>query len=450
MTTIPEPATTAETPQPNFRRAVVLMSATSFLLPLGGLVTAPVIARALGADGRGEMAAALAPAALMLNVATLGLPDAVPSRLATRPRATRVALVWSSLVTVALGAVCVAATLLVLPFLSAGDQELGELILFAAAWTIPALVVGVFRGAAIGRQMWVAVSLERAIQTVLRVGVFTAFWLLGILDVFTAVALSVAFPIVVGLVYLGLLRKPPPNRDQPTDDPRVFAPVMRYGAHVWLGSVASMLLNRLAPLLMVPLSTAADLGLYTVATTISDVPLIVALAVQSALFGVNSQSRDAGMLTATARLTLLLGFIGSGAMALTVPLWVVPLFGAEFADAVIPTIMLLASAVICIPSLMAAGALSAWGRPGLRSLGLVVTLVVNLLALVLTVPTWGVYGACWTSILSNVVMSLFMVIAAARVLKVSGGRFVLVGGADVRRLYRELVRVMRRVLRRRR
>lgn len=443
-----EPTTDNEQKDPGFRRAVLLMTTTSFLVPLGGLVTAPIIARALGTDGRGEMAAALAPAALMLNVATIGLPDALTYFLAKRPSITRRALLWSSLATIVLGFAFLGVTWWALPFLSAGDSRLGELILFASACTIPALVVGVFRGAATGRQMWLTVAIERIVLTVLRVALFTAFWLFDILDVFAAVAISVAIPIVVGFVYLALLRRPPDDEDQDLGDERVVKPLLGYGMNVWFGSVASMLLNRLAPLLMVPLSTTVDLGLYTVASTIADTPLLVALAVQNTLFGVNSRTSDAKLVTDTSRLTLLLGFIGSALMAVTLPLWLAPLFGDEFADALWPTIMLLAAAVICIPSLMAASGLSAWGRPALRSLGLLLSVVVNVIAFVLTVPTWGVYGACWTSILTSAFMTAVMVGMASRVLGVSAWSFFAIGRADFARTWREVRLVLGRFRRR--
>ena len=85
--------------EPTFRRAVVLMSATSLLVPAAGVVTAPILAHARSVDGRGELAAALAPAALMLNAATLGLPDSLTYHIAKVPQIARSVLARASLVT---------------------------------------------------------------------------------------------------------------------------------------------------------------------------------------------------------------------------------------------------------------------------------------------------------------------------------------------------------------
>ncbi|GAB3196474.1 hypothetical protein GCM10027261_19270 [Geodermatophilus arenarius] len=438
-------ATTTGEPQ-TFRRALVLMTATSFLVPAAGVLTAPILARALDTAGRGELAAAQAPAALMLAVATLGLPDALTYHLAKRPGRTRAALSWGSLITSALGIVCVLVTWAALPFLSAGTRELGRLILLAAALTIPALVVGVFRGAATGRQMWGAVAAERLLTTLARVGGLVALWSFGELTVLTALLVGALTPVVAGVAYWRLLLPVPADAGQRASSTELVKDLTSFGSKVWVGSIASMLLARVGQIFMVPLSSVEDLGLYTVASTISDVPLIVALAIQNALFGVNSKTTDAAQLTATTRATLLVGFGGCAALGVTLPLWIGPLFGEAFTAATVPTLMLLLSAVLCIPGLLAASGVAAWGRPGLRSLGLGITLVVNTVAFLVLVPLFGVYGACWTSLLNNVVLTTFMVIAASRVMGVPIGDFIAVRRGDLQRVCAEFLRLLRRLV----
>jgi O-antigen/teichoic acid export membrane protein len=438
---------------PTLRRAAMLMIASSFLVPAAGLLTAPVLARALSTDGRGEFAAALAPSLLMLAAATLGLPDALTYHLAKQPRFTREALKWSTMTTLALGVVCLAVIWLVLDFLSGGSRELSRLIMLAAAFAVPALVINVFRGAATGRQMWNRVAAERIVNAVLRVVGFGLLFVSHDLTVLAAVLVGVVVPIVAGVVYWPLLRRSDHLADIDDSETEVgelggsrsvLSVLVAFGSKIWLGSVASMLLNRIAPLLMTPLSTVEDLGLYSVATTISDVPLIVALAVQGALFGVNSKARDAEQITGMSRLTLLAGLGGCIVMGSTLPFWIGPLFGREFLPALVPTLILLASALVCMPGLSASTGLSAWGRPGLRSIGLAVTLVANLVTFVLLVPTLGVYGACWTSLVSNLVFSVFTVLACRRIMNVTARSFFLVRASDVRRAWHEGVLVLRR------
>ncbi|WP_084130358.1 oligosaccharide flippase family protein [Demequina sp. NBRC 110055] len=416
---------------PGYRRATVLMTSTSMLVPLGGLVTAPVLAQGLGAAGRGELAAALAPATLMLGVATLGLPEALTFFIAKRPSITRRALGWATLATVGLGAVSVALVWTLLPFLSAGDPDLARLILVATIWNVPALVVAVLRGAATGRQWWGLVAWERIALTVARVGVLFALLLAERLTVETAVLASVIMPVLSGLVYVALLRRPPAGDDHEVDDPRIAAPMFRYGTVVWLGSIASMVIGRLAGLLMLPMAGAEALGLYTVATTIADVPLVVALAVQGTLFGVSSRASDASRVTATSRISLLVGLTGVTVMGASLPWWLGPLFGEEFMAAAWPTVILLTSAVVLVPGLMASSGLAAWGRPALRSAALVASLVVHLATFLLFVPAWGAWGAAWSGIAGTTALTAISVLAGARVLGVSSRAFLVPGRADM-------------------
>ncbi len=413
------------------------MTLSSFVVPAGGVLTAPILAQALGATGRGELAAALAPAALILPVATLGLPDAMTSLLARHPRLTRRALAWATLVTTGLGALCLIGALFALPFLSAGNSDLAHLIVFSTAMTIPALVVGPFRGAAVGRQMWGFVAVERVVNAFLRIIVFGVLWMLGDLTVFLALLVSCVTPLVAALVYWRLLTRPPQDDTEEPFSGGTLRPLVSFGAKIWFGAVAEMLLGRIGQVLMTPLSSSQDLGLYIVASTISDVLLVVAIAIQGALYGLNSKSNDASRVTATARLTLIVGFVPGLLIAGSLPWWISPVFGAEFVGAVVPTIMLLVSALICIPGLMAAAGLSAWKRPALRSSGLVLSLVVNIGAFVLLVPRLGVIGACWTSILTNVLMTGFMILVASRIMGVRARDFVLPRRADVVMLWRE-------------
>ena len=109
----------------------------------------------------------------------------------------------------------------------------------------------------------------------------------------------------------------------------------------------------------------------------------------------------------------------------------------------------MSSAVICTPGLMANMGISAWGRPGLRSAGLVITLVVNMSMFVLLVPRMGVIGACWTNILTNAVMASYMVVTASRLMGVRVRDFVVVRTSDLVQARREVLRLLGHLRRRR-
>ena len=205
-----------------------------------------------------------------------------------------------------------------------------------------------------------------------------------------------------------------------------------------------MLIARTGQVIIAPLSNVSELGLFTVAVAISDVPLIAAFAMRDALFGLNAKVNDAAQITTTSRMTVLLGAVGCIGLGATLPLWLGIIFGRQFEDAMVPAWMLMFSAIICIPGLMAAAGLSAWGRPGLTSLGMVLTLVANVVSLVLLVPRFGAIGAASASIVSNVVLVSYMVGAASRTIGVSAADFVVVRRSDVARVWQLGAHVIRR------
>jgi len=423
------------------------MSVTSLLVPLVGVIVAPILARAFDPQDRGVLAAAIAPATLMLAVATLGLPDALTFHLAKRPAAQKLLLRYATVLTIAVGLLFAIAVWLFLPFLSAGSHVLAQLILVAASITVPGLVVNIWRGAAVGLQQWNAVALERVVQAVVRLAAFGLLFVLGLLSLPVAVAINVLTPLLAGLVYVPLLLKSQRSErpSSPGEDRALVRQFVRYGSNVWLGSIASMLLARASQLLMVPLSSARDLGLFSVAITIADLPLVLTLAVQPALFGVNSRRSDPEALTQVSRLMLLLVAVGCTVVGLALPLLIGPVFGTDYVDATWPTVLLLVAALISVPGLMAGTALSAWGRPGLRSVGLAIALVLNLGVFVWSVPIVGVYGACWSGIVSNAGLSLFLTVCAARTSHVRFSDFYALRAADVVRLRDETVRVLHAV-----
>ena len=428
-----------------FRRAMLVMTASSMLVPVVGIVTAPILAQALGVAGRGEAAAAVAPNLLVVSVATLGLPEALTFHLAKRPHSSRVALWWASLFSAALGAACLIGVFFATSFLSAGDEELADLMVLGTALAIPALFVNLLRGAASGRQMWTAVALERISNSVLRLVALAVLALTGHLDVLNAVLVMTIAPVVAGAVYWKLALAPPVPPAELGPQPRIASALLSFGSKIWLGAVASMLMARLSQLLVIPLSDAAQLGILVVAITISDVPFIVAQTVRDVVFGADSARADPERLALTARLTTLIALAGSLVLGGSLPLWISRLFGEGFEEAIGPTWLLLASSVILVPGLIAGAGLASAGRPGLRSMALVVALVTNLVGLVVLVPPLGALGAAAAALLGSAFSTAFGVVMVSKLVSMPAVAFLLPRRSDVDVLSAEGMRAVRRV-----
>jgi O-antigen/teichoic acid export membrane protein len=432
----------------SYRRAMVLAVGTSLLIPVVGLVTAPILTHSLGVAGRGEAGAALAPNLLIVGGATLGLPAALTFYLAKHPHLSRIALGWAAAAATLLGLLALAGVWLARPFLSAGDADLSELMIVGAWLALPALLVGLLRGAAAGRQLWRAVALEKTVSTFLRLVLLGGAALLGRLDVETAVLIMCLAPVVAGLVYGGLLRRPP-DRTEPVlaSQRQVARDLLGFGSQVWLGSVAIMLMARLSQLLVTPLSNVEQLGLLIVAITISDVPYIVTQTVREVIFGVNSADSDVERLLTTSRIATVCAVVGSLVLGGTLPLWIEFVFGEGFGGATPSTWLLLVAACTAVPGLIAGAAVDSAGRPGLRSVALTIALVANLVGLLLLVPPLGAVGAAIASLVSTLVSTVVVVISASRLQQTRVRDFIVPRKSDVAVVRMSIVGLVRRVRR---
>src|SRR4051812_49233962 len=81
--------------------------------PFAAIVTSPILARSLGVEGRGEIAAATAPYMLGIVVATMGIPEAVTYFVARNQREVHSIVVKAAFLSMAAASVAV---VMILPF----------------------------------------------------------------------------------------------------------------------------------------------------------------------------------------------------------------------------------------------------------------------------------------------------------------------------------------------
>jgi O-antigen/teichoic acid export membrane protein len=381
-------------------RGISITVIGNFIPPVAALATQPILARSLGVDGRGEVAAATAPLLLAIIVLGLGVPETLTFFVARHAPRVRT-LAWRSLVTLvvsgALG--CLAVFALSVP-LSGGDEQLAQLMLIATVALVPALVVTGLRGIAAGRRQWVLIATERVSSALLRLAAITILAATGRLDVVTATVTIAVTTFLGGFAYLHLLRPQhprPPSAAARTDLPRFHL----YAGQVWLGAAAGILYSRLDQLLLTPLSSSYELGIYAVAASVAEVILIVNLAIRDVVFAVESGDPDDARASRAARISTLITLVLGGSLAAVCP-WAIPLFfGSDFSGAVSVTLILIAAAVLGNPGSVAGAILSGRGKPGLRSISLTIGLALNLAAVLVLVPSYGAKGAAFATLIAS-------------------------------------------------
>jgi O-antigen/teichoic acid export membrane protein len=326
--------------------------------------------------------------------------------VARHPRLLAAATARASLLVVVAGVLATGVCLLAAGLLAGGDGSLADLISLAALAVVPTLLVLVLRGAAAGRHRWRLVGAEQAAGALLRLLALAVLAVLGHLTPFTATIVFAATPVLAGLVYLRLGRglrledSGPETADgsAPSAHPRVL---LGFGLRIWLGSLTGVLLARLDQVLMTPLSSTYQLGLYAVAVNIGEVVLIAASAIRDVTFAADAADRDTDRLAASARISGLLSGAVAVVLAIGVPIGIPIVFGADFAPAAAAAWWLLAALALTAPGSVAGAGLSGRGRPGLRSTSLAIGCAANVIALLMLVPVLGATGAAIATFLGN-------------------------------------------------
>lgn len=372
--------------------------------PLVALITGPILARSLGVDGRGAVAAATAPLALIITVATFGIPEAVTWTVARSPRLARNASRRGFLLLGAGGLVATGGVFLASTWLSGGDSYVAFLIDVAALAIVPSLLVGIMRGIASAMHRWNLVAAERILASVLRLLVLIPFWLTGTLTPLVATLTIAGMPIVGALVYVGLLRGLHPRAPSVPRESTTGG-LLNYGMRLWVGSLSGILLSRIDQVLMTPLAGTYQLGLYVVAVNVSELPLIINQAVRDVSFVSDAKESIDERLAASARISTALCAMAGLFLGVTMLWWLPLLFGHGFAASIPIAAVLLVAVVLGTPGSIAGSGLSARGRPGLRSVSLTIACVINIGLIVLLTPPMGAMGAALATLAGNLISS---------------------------------------------
>ncbi|AMB59581.1 oligosaccharide flippase family protein [Microterricola viridarii] len=423
-------------------RSVAIATLGNLGAPLAAFISAPILARVLGVDDRGEVAAITAPFLLAVSALTIGLPEAITYFASKRPASARRVLRQGTLMLAAVGLLGSLALLWLMPLLIPGVD--GVTSACVALALIPSLVLGGVRGYAAGLGAWKQISIERTFGALARLAAVVA---LAWLDVLTIESASLAIAVTTfagGICYIPLLLSRRSPRDAP-DELGEIAPrnLLSFGSRLWFGSLAGVLLSRLDQTLMIPLSSPHQLGLYAVAVSVSEVTLVFNSAVRDVIFAAESGGTNEARLTLAARASTMLTFVMCAAVGILSTWWLAPVFGEEFAPAIAIVHVLLIGVVLGNPGSVAGAGLSARGRPELRSYALVVACIVNVGLVVLLVPTLGAMGAAIATVAGNTAAGGMCIFWMRRVFGVPVLEFLGVRWSDVV----ELTALARRLVR---
>lgn len=376
----------------------------NLLPPVVSIVTAPILASSLGVEGRGEVAAATAPLMLALAVSAFGIPEATVNKIARYPESYQNIIKNSIILIIIAGALGTCGVIFSSGYLSGGNAETQHLIILATTALLPSLVIAVLRSAAMGLHLWKAVTLSRIFDAVIRLVSVALLAVTGELSIISAMAVISFSPVVSGILLIPYLKNEKLTLERRRRKITKLS-LIDFGLRLWVGGLSGVVLTRISQVLMVPLATSYDLGLYVVAVSLAEVPLVVNSAVREVIFSSESAESADERVGLASRLSTGATICIALVIGLTQGYWLEPLFGEGFAEAANILLVLLAATVLGNPGSVAGAALSGRGRPGLRSISLFVAATVNLLLVITLVPAMGAIGAAWATMVGNLIAS---------------------------------------------
>lgn len=387
----------AASPRGGFARTAFWTSASAAVLPLLALVTGPLLARALGPEGRGEMAAAIAPVFVLVFVASMAVPEAVVYAVARLHVPLRRTAFVAALLLLVYGTVAALGLFLVSPLLLRNAPNIVSLER-TICWFLPALMLGeMLRYAVTGARQFRLANIERVTMALARLIVLVALFMAGALTTAAAVWVNVLVSLSV-VVLLPALLKSTRDKAQAVPVPALARRLALFGLLGWGGAAANLISRRLDLALLAALTTPRQIGYYAVAVSLAEVLSLVVAAMKNVLFAEVSRRGNLALIARVSR--TLVGVISPLALAgvIVAPIVVRLLFGDRFAPATdMARVLLLATVPFSLEVMMAAGLLSL-GLPGRRSVGQVVAAVVTVVGLFVLVPRLGALGAAWTSL----------------------------------------------------
>ncbi|OZD10787.1 hypothetical protein CH253_29695 [Rhodococcus sp. 06-156-3C] len=353
------------------------------------LVSAPIVARALHPEGRGETAAAIAAFYIVPILLCLGLPLEV-RRLAAlgngydANRTARMLALAMLPVSAAIGWILSTTVFGGLDGNARTAVWVGIAIAPFTIWWMCDLSI------LIAERRFVATALLELMLQLVFVPTILAGWLTGVCTVAFVLWANIAG--TVATTVLGALL----SRTRLLGSLSAMGRTIRSSLTFAGSAAAEAASNRLDLVVALPLLGAFQTGLYSAAVTLSTLPMAIAYALGASFFTDFAESEPAVVQRAQqagARVSLAVGFAASTAVAIASPVAVYVLFGSKFYGAIGPAVVLLFGTSMMISSQVLNMGLVATSRGISMTVVQLIGLTVGVCLLLALGGPFGAWGA---------------------------------------------------------
>ncbi len=405
-------------------RAGIVTYVFAGLTLVANLVTGVAMARALGPDGRGIAFALVTVSQLAGFALSMGVGQSLSYFIARRPQDGPTLLSTWVVMLLPLTALAIGATELLLPVIFTSDD--GEAVSIGRWFMLTiTLVVGLELnyGLLLGVHEYLLYNVLRLAQPALTAVAFVVLWALDAMTVQSAlIAASAASALVL---VVGLARSVRRIGVGPVDL-RLGRTTLWYGARGQGATVANHVTARLDVAMLPAFVSAASVGLYSVATSVSLIVYQLANTFAGLVIPAAARDPERGPIKVVASFWASLAIAGAGAVVLA--LLAQPLlglvYGADFEDASTSLLLLLPGGVLFAGSSILNAGIYAAGRPFTATCTQILGMVVTVVGLVVFLAGGGVTAAAIVSSVSYATIFVSSLIAYRRVAGLSWGELV--------------------------
>ena len=390
---------------PSFARSAAFTYGAQLGAAVLSLLSVLIVARALGAEGRGHVAFLTAMTFLTANLATFGVQEAIGNFAASEPRLRRALASNAVLLSLLLGgiAVGVLSTLIALVPGVAGDSNpTVRLIAFAF---IPAILLQIFLRFLVQADYgFMVTNAAYVLAPTLNVVGNGLFYALGILSVNSAVGWWLAGQTLETVLLAWYVQRRLAGFGRP--DVGLARQALRFGVRAHPGRVMLLGNYRLDQWLLGAIAGPRELGVYSVAVAWAEALwyLPTALAAVQRPDLVRAARDQAGRIAARIfRAAILVTAACALVMFVAAPILCATIFGEEFRDSV-GMLRVLVFAAFGVGAVKLLGsALVTQGRPGLQSAAIGAGFVLSVVLDVALIPPFGGQGAAFAVAIAHTV-----------------------------------------------
>ena len=426
-----------------FGALVASFGATVFLQLLN-VGTGVLLARTFDPTGRGELAAVLLWPTIIGVIGTLGLFEAVGYYVA-RGRDALGALVGSSAaISILWGVLFTGLAALVLPIVL---HKYDESVLDSAYVFLPYIPFSILNmtllGVLNGLHRDYAFQAMRVLVIAAAAFGLVVFALAGHLSIRTAVWSYLGAQVVTLVLSVWLVQREHPH--PLAVNAAVTRRVVRYGLLSHSGSVSAQLNQRLDLLVVSIFLSARDLGIYTVAFTLTTVAFVIGWSVAFVVLpriAAAGPEQQRALARRTVSMTLWASLLVSIPVLVLMPDLVRFFFGGAYQSAAGIARILLVAAIALSTTRALEAVLRGLGRPFEAGLAEIISLAVTVAALATLLPAMGLTGAAVSSLLAYTTSMLVMLFRTKSALDIPLGALLRPSRSDLRELISSLSRYL--------